>query len=82
MMLPPVDYPVGIIAGNRSIDPVASAWLPRPHDGRVSVEATKLDGMTDHIVIGASHPWLPRNKLAIAQTMAFLRNGKFRQIII
>ena len=78
-MLPPVDYPVGIIAGNRSIDPMASAFLLRPHDGRVSVENTKLDGMADHIVIATSHPWLPRNRLAIEQTIAFLRDGKFRQ---
>ena len=37
-ILPPVDYPVGIIAGNRSIYPISSAFLPKPHDGRVSVE--------------------------------------------
>ena len=79
IMLPPVDYPVGIIAGNRSIYPVASALLPRPNDGRVSVEKTKLDGMADHIVIGASHPWLPRNTLAIEQTIAFLRDGRFKR---
>ena len=76
-MLPPVDYPVGIIAGNRSIYPLASAMLPRPNDGRVSVENTKLDGMADHIVIGASHPGLPRNRLAIEQTITFLRDGRF-----
>lgn len=80
-MLPPVDYPVGIIAGNRSIYPVTSALLPKPNDGRVSVEKTKLDGMADHIVIGASHPWLPRNELAIAQTIAFLRDGKFMHML-
>src|SRR5882757_5777960 len=33
VILPPVDYPVGIIAGNRSIDPLASIFLPKPHDG-------------------------------------------------
>jgi pimeloyl-ACP methyl ester carboxylesterase len=76
-MLPPVDYPVGIIAGNRSIYPLTSALLPKPHDGRVSVENTKLDGMAGHIVIGASHPWLPRNDLAIEQAIAFLRDGRF-----
>ena len=81
-MLPPVDYPVGIIAGNRSIYPVASALLPKPNDGRVSVERTKLDGMADHIVIGASHPWLPRNRLAIEQTIAFLRDGRVQPIVI
>jgi pimeloyl-ACP methyl ester carboxylesterase len=76
--LPSVDYPVGIVAGNRSIDPTASAFLPKPHDGRVSVENTKLDAMTDHLVIGSSHPWLMRNALAIDQTIAFLRDGRFK----
>jgi pimeloyl-ACP methyl ester carboxylesterase len=76
-MLPPVDYPVGIIAGDRSIYPIASVFLPRPHDGRVSVEMTKLDGMADHVVIHASHPWLPSHAVAIEQTIAFLRDGRF-----
>jgi len=76
-LFPPVDYPVGIIAGNRSIDPVAATMLPKPHDGRVSVANTKLEGMADHVIVRTSHPWLVRNGEAIAQTMAFLRNGKF-----
>ena len=76
-LFPSVDYPVGIIAGNRSIYPIASALLPKPHDGRVSVANTKLHGMAGHIVIRSSHPWLPRNSIAIAQTIAFLRGGRF-----
>ena len=76
-LFPPVDYPAGIIAGNRSIDPVAATILPKPHDGRVSVANTKLEGMTDHVVVRTSHPWLVRNGEAIAQTIAFLRDGKF-----
>jgi pimeloyl-ACP methyl ester carboxylesterase len=77
VILPPIDYPVGIIAGNRSVYPISSVFLPKPHDGRVSVENTKLEGMADHIVIGASHPWLPRNARAIEQTIVFLRGGRF-----
>ena len=77
-LLPAIHYPLGIIAGNRSIYPISSIGLPRPHDGRVSVANTKLDGMADHIVIRTSHPWLVRNGDAIAQTVAFLRDGKFR----
>jgi pimeloyl-ACP methyl ester carboxylesterase len=76
-MFPPVDYPVGIIAGDRSIDPLASAFLPKPHDGRVSVENTKLDGMADHVVVHSPHPLLVRNDRAIKETIAFLKNGKF-----
>jgi pimeloyl-ACP methyl ester carboxylesterase len=77
-VLPPVTYPVGIIAGNRSIDPISSVFLlPGPNDGRVTVEDTKLDGMTDHIVIGTAHAFLPTDSRAIALTIAFLRNGQF-----
>jgi hypothetical protein len=78
-LFPPVDYPVGIIAGNRSIYPIASRFLPRPHDGRVSIANTKLDGMADHIVMETSHPWLVRNGPAIEQTIVFLRDGEFRR---
>ena len=77
-VLPRIDYPVGIIAGNRSVYPIASTLLlPRPNDGRVSVKNTELDGMADHIVIGASHPWLVRNTQATEQTIAFLKEGRF-----
>jgi pimeloyl-ACP methyl ester carboxylesterase len=76
-MLPTVDYPVGIIAGNRSIYPITAAFLLRPHDGRVSVVNTRLDGMADHIVVRTTHPWLVRNDEAIEQTVAFLRRGRF-----
>jgi pimeloyl-ACP methyl ester carboxylesterase len=81
-LFPPIDYPVGIIAGNRSIYPVAGMMLPKPHDGRVSVANTKLDGMADHLVIPSSHPWLVRNSVAIAQTVAFLHDGKFTSPVI
>jgi pimeloyl-ACP methyl ester carboxylesterase len=77
-LLPAIDYPVGIIAGNRSIYPLSTIFLPRPHDGRVSVANTKLDGMADHIVVPVAHPFLPGNAIAIAQTMAFLRDSRFR----
>ncbi|WP_407654552.1 esterase/lipase family protein [Bradyrhizobium prioriisuperbiae] len=77
-LLPAVDYPVGIIAGNRSIDPISSALLPKPHDGKVAVANTRLAGMADHIVVGAAHPWLLRHGPAIEQTIAFLRDGRFR----
>ena len=76
--LPAVDYPVGVIAGNRFIDPVAGLFvLPKPNDGRVSVQSATLAGMADHIVLKASHTELPRHGVAIEQTIAFLKNGRF-----
>jgi pimeloyl-ACP methyl ester carboxylesterase len=75
-----VDYPLGIIAGDRTIDPVASFFvLPRPNDGRVSVARTRVDGMTDHMVVHASHAFIMRDPIVIMQTLQFLRHGRFRR---
>ena len=77
--LPAPDYPVGIISGNRFIDPVAGLFvLPKPNDGRVSLQSSMVEGMADQIVIKTFHFGLPRNAVAIEQTIAFLRDGRFR----
>lgn len=68
-----------MIAGNRFIDPVAGLFvLPKPNDGRVSVQSARVAGMADHIVVKTSHTGLPRHAIAIEQTIAFLRDGCFR----
>lgn len=77
--LPPPDYPLGIVAGSRAIDPISSTFiLPWPNDGMVSVDSTKLAGMSDHIIIKATHPGLIRRRAAIEQTITFLREGRFK----
>jgi pimeloyl-ACP methyl ester carboxylesterase len=76
--LPPLDYPVGIIAGNRFVDPISAFFLlPWPNDGRVSVASSRLADMTDHTTVKASHIGLLRHPLAISQTIAFLSEGHF-----
>ena len=71
------NFPVGIIAGNRSINWINSLLIPGCDDGKVSIERTKLAGMNDHIVIHATHPFIMKNAEAIRQTLAFLKTGKF-----
>jgi len=76
--LPAIDYPLGIIAGSRTVDPVSSRFvLPKPSDAKVSVASTRLAGMVDHVVMPASHPMLVLKTPTIAQTIAFLRHGRF-----
>lgn len=72
-----VDYELGIIAGNSTIDPVSSFIIPEDDDGKVSIESTKLKGMKDHIVVEASHTFFPSNKDAHKQTLYFLQHGVF-----
>src|ERR1035437_5267657 len=75
----PANFCAGVIAGNRSINWINSRLIPGCDDGKVSVERTRLAGMTDHIVVRAAHPFLMRNRTVIRQTIHFLRTGQFER---
>ncbi len=77
LALGPAEFELGVIAGNRTIDPITSAVLPNPDDGRVSIEDTKIDGMNDFIVVEHSHAFMMKKQRPIELTKAFLRTGSF-----
>lgn len=79
MLLGKANFEVGIIAGTKSINLILSTVLPNPDDGKVSVENTKLEGMTDHITAPVSHPFLMKDTQVINQVLFFLKNGKFNR---
>lgn len=79
-LLGEVDFPLGIIAADRSIWLIESFLiLPRPNDGRVSVARTRVAGMTDHLTIHSTHDLLILNRAAIAASLRFIRQGRFRE---
>jgi triacylglycerol lipase len=79
--LPGADFAVGVIAGSRSHIPLFSRWMHDvPNDGVVSVEATKLAGMRDFVVLHRTHTFLPWAPDAIRQVFGFIAAGCFTAV--
>jgi hypothetical protein len=76
--LGPVDVPVGIIAGDSTLEPWFSARLPGADDGKVSVARSRLAEMADFLVVHKSHGFIMNDPQVIDQTLYFLQHGGFR----
>jgi triacylglycerol lipase len=74
-----ITYPLGVIAGNMSINPLAPWILPGEHDGIVPVERTRIEGMSDHIVIPATHSFMMFNSEVMQQAYHFLQHAAFKR---
>src|SRR5690606_39270524 len=66
---------LGIIAGDRPVNPLFARWTGSPGDGKVRVADTRLEGMADHLILPHSHTWIQYRGPAIAQVRCFLRDG-------
>lgn len=68
---------LGVIAGDRSLNPLFSAWLTGPNDGKVAVASTHLTGETAHRVLHHSHTWLQWHADTAHAVSTFLSTGRF-----
>ncbi len=68
---------LGVIAGKQSINLFLSYLIPGSDDGKVSIESTKLAGMSDHKAVPATHPLMMKNKHVINEVKHFLKTGTF-----
>ena len=72
------DHKVGVIAGTggKGLGQFF-ADLPKPHDGSVSVQETKLTGALDRILLPTSHFSMLLSKQVALEIAEFCRKGKF-----
>lgn len=76
--LGPADFEVGIIAGSSLLNPLFKRHMPGVHDGVVTTESAKLEGMRDFRVVPHSHTVMLWRRVVIDDVRAFLRDGKFK----
>ncbi len=77
--LKPIDVEIGIIVGNKSLEPWFSSLIPGDDDGKVSVDRARLQEMNDFLVVDSSHPFIMRNPEVMDQIEYFLKNGRFNK---
>lgn len=76
--LPLPDYEVGIIAGNRSTQPIGPPAIPGPDDGIVSVEQARI-GDVPMLVLPRSHAFIANSRHTANAVIRFLRTGRFEE---
>ncbi|MGZ5027587.1 MAG: hypothetical protein ACXWE9_09310 [Methylobacter sp.] len=72
-----VNFELGIIAGNKTINLLLSRLIPEVDDGKVSVSRAQVAGMKDFIVMPYTHPFIMRRKAVIDQALHFIQQGTF-----
>jgi len=77
--LGPVNFPLGVIAGTKSLDPILPNFLPGEGDGKVTVESSRVRGMIDHLTLPVDHTFMMRDATVITQAKYFLAHGKFKR---
>jgi len=76
-MLGAVDFELGVITGNKSLNPLFSRWVPGRDDGKVSTKRAAVAGMKDFLELPHSHGFIMHKPEVLKQVVHFLHTGRF-----
>jgi len=74
--LGPARFELGIITGNRTLNPINSWLIPGPDDGKVGVDRARVEGAA-FLVIPAPHTFIMNREDVAVEVVHFLREGRF-----
>ncbi len=75
----PIRFRLGIITGDRSLNPLGSWLIPGPDDGKVGVDRAKIEGAADFRVVSATHTFIMNRSDVAEHVIHFLRHGRFER---
>jgi len=73
-----VNFELGVITGDKSINWINSTIIPGKDDGKVSIESARIEGMADFLIVHVPHPFIMNDKTVMTESVHFLRNGHFK----
>jgi pimeloyl-ACP methyl ester carboxylesterase len=73
------NFDIGVIAGDGGfgMGRLIAPGLPKPHDGVIAVEETRVPGMRDQVTLPVSHTAMLLSRPVVTQVCAFLDAGRF-----
>ena len=75
--LGPVKFPLGVVAGTRSFNPLFSAIISGDDDGIVGLPSTYVKGVCSRVHYPLTHDQLSRDTRVIEQVVSYLTSGNF-----
>jgi triacylglycerol lipase len=75
--LGPVNFELGVIAGNSNRNWLTDWLIPSDDDGAVSVASTRVEGMDDFLIVPQSHVKIRRSETVLKQAAHYLKYGVF-----
>jgi triacylglycerol lipase len=73
----PREIELGIIAGTTGSARLLGAWVQAPHDGKVSVESARLEGMKAFLTVRRGHTFIMAARDVRQSVFSFLEIGAF-----
>ncbi|WP_051309862.1 esterase/lipase family protein [Desulfogranum japonicum] len=75
--LPSLDYPVGVLTGNRPATPLFSRYFSGENDGKVAVDRAYVRGVKAFLILPYGHSFIMFHRSVHNQVRHYLQNGCF-----